>query len=134
MDLNSRTSAFLFHPLVQIIIWLQFAAALTIFTYYATTPNATVGNSPDVLLHFLGNFLLFLSARIAFLRFKSIWFVLIFALIYGTAMEISQHFLPTRYFQPTDLIANWLGVLGGLVLSFIIEWLYKKFIPAKQEK
>ena len=134
MDLHSRITAFVFHPLVQILIWLQFAAALTIFTYYATTPDATVGSSPDVVLHFLGNFLLFLSARIAFLRFKSIWFVLIFAFVYGTAMEMSQHFLPTRYFQPTDLIANWLGVLGGLLLSFAMEFGYKKFIPTKKEK
>jgi VanZ family protein len=128
MVASKAISGLIAHPVVQIIIWLQFAAALTIFSYFAITPNVIQGDTPDVALHFLGNFLLFCSARIAFMRVKSVWFVLVFALIYGTAMEIAQHFVPSRYFQPTDLIANWLGVLAGLVLALVLNIAYKKLI------
>ena len=119
------------HPAVQLISWLQFAAALTIFTYLTTTPQHIPAGNTDVILHFSGNLLLFLSARVAFLKFKSHWFVLSFALIYGSAMEISQYFLPTRYFDPQDLVANWLGVFAGLSLALLIMFVFKK-IAARQ--
>ena len=77
-------------------------------------------------LHFLGNFLLFLSARTAFLMIKSHWFVVAFALIYGSLMETAQYFLPSRYFDALDLLANWLGVLAGFILAVLIEFGYKK--------
>jgi VanZ family protein len=119
------------HPAMQLLFWLQFAAALTIFTYLITTQqNIPAGNS-DTLLHFTGNFLLFLSTRLAFLKFKSQWFVLAFALIYGSVMEVSQHFLPTRYFDTQDLVVNWAGVFTGLALVILIELVFKK-LAARQ--
>ena len=114
------------HPAIQLLFWLQFAAALTIFTYLTTTEQFIPAGNTDVVLHFTGNFLLFLSTRLAFLKIKSHWFVLSFALIYGSAMEISQHFLPTRYFDAQDLMANWVGVFAGLALAILIELLFKK--------
>lgn len=134
MTLNKKINQFLLHPFVQIVIWLQFAAALTIFSYFATTPNLVPTDSPDVVLHFLGNLLLFLSARIAFLRFKSVWFVVVFALIYGTAMELCQHFVPTRYFQPSDLVANWLGVFAGLLLTLLVEIIFNRTLADKDQE
>ncbi len=121
------------HPALQLLFWLQFAAALTIFTYLTTTQQYLPAGNADVVLHFTGNFLLFLSARLAFLKFKSHWFVLAFALIYGSAMEASQHFLPTRYFDPQDLMANWAGVFTGLALAILIELGCKK-LAARQNQ
>lgn len=121
-----RISKLLVHPAVQLIFWLQFAAALSIFAYFTTTPQIIMGDNTDVVLHFTGNFLLFLSARLAFLQIKRNWFVVVFALIYGTAMEIAQYFLPTRYFDPQDLMANWVGVFAGLALALLIELICKK--------
>lgn len=121
----------LFHPVVELLLWLQFAAAITIFTYFATaTVHIPAGNT-DSVLHFVGNFLLFMSARLAFLKFQGLWFVLAFALIYGTAMEVSQYFLPTRYFDPQDLLANWLGVFAGLSLALLIEFVVRKWIAKR---
>jgi|MEHZ01.4.fsa_nt_MEHZ011105004.1_8 VanZ family protein len=119
------------HPAMQLLFWLQFAAALTIFTYLTTTQQHIPAGNTDTVLHFTGNFLLFLSTRLAFLKFKSQWFVLAFALIYGSAMEISQHFLPTRYFDTQDLMANWAGVFTGLALAFLVELIFKK-LAARQ--
>lgn len=114
------------HPATQLITWLQFAVAITIFTYYTTTPIFIPAGNTDMALHFLGNFLLFLSARTAFLMIKSHWFVVAFALIYGSLMEMAQYFLPSRYFDALDLLANWLGVLAGFILAVLIEFGYKK--------
>ena len=114
------------HPATQLITWLQFAVAITIFTYYTTTPIFIPAGNTDMVLHFLGNFLLFLSARTAFLMIKSHWFVVAFALIYGSLMETAQYFLPSRYFDALDLLANWLGVLAGFILAVLIEFGYKK--------
>ena len=114
------------HPATQLITWLQFAVAITIFTYYTTKPIFIPAGNTDMALHFLGNFLLFLSARTAFLMIKSHWFVVAFALIYGSLMETAQYFLPSRYFDALDLLANWLGVLAGFILAVLIEFGYKK--------
>lgn len=121
----------LFHPVTEMLLWLQFAAAITIFTYYATAPVHIPAGNTDAVLHFVGNFLLFSSARLAFLKFKGHWFVLAFALIYGSAMEASQYFLPRRYFDPQDLLANWLGVFAGLSLALLIEFAVRKWIAKR---
>ncbi len=120
-----------FHPATQLLLWLQFAAAITIFTYFATTPVHLPPGNTDNFLHFIGNFLLFISARLAFLKFKGHWFVLLFALIYGTAMETVQNFLPTRYFDPQDLLANWCGVFAGLLLTLYLGVICKKVFAIK---
>lgn len=122
------------HPATQLLSWLQFAVAITIFTYYTTTPIFIPAGNTDSALHFLGNFLLFLSARVAFLKIKGHWFVVIFALIYGSLMEIAQYFLPSRYFDALDLLANWLGVLAGFALAIVIELAYKKLRQRAAEK
>lgn len=130
---SDKLKKILHHPLTELVLWLQFAAALTIFAYYATTPVHIPAGNTDVALHFIGNFLLFSSARLAFLKFKGHWFVLIFVLIYGTAMEASQYFLPTRYFDPQDLVANWLGVLAAFLVSLLIEFLIKTIFSKEEE-
>jgi len=107
---------------------IQFAAALVIFAYYALTPGVMAGSYPDWLLHFAGNILLFLSARLAFLRVKNLWFVVIFALAYGTSMEIAQHLVPARYFDPRDLLANWAGALTGLMVTLALQWGYRRLM------
>jgi VanZ family protein len=122
----------IFHPATQLLLWLQFAAAITIFTYFATATLHIPAGNTDSFLHFTGNFLLFLSARLAFLKFKGHWFVLAFALIYGTAMEAFQHILPSRYFDPQDLVANWLGVFAGLALALLIELIFKRIFSEKR--
>ena len=113
------------HPATQFIAWLQFAAAITIFTYYTTTPIFIPAGNTDMALHFIGNFLLFISARIASLKVKGHWFVLAFALVYGSLMETAQYFLPSRYFDALDLLANWLGVFAGFALTVIVQLSYK---------
>lgn len=103
----------------------QFVLALGLFTYYALSPEGMAGRYPDEVLHFVGNLLLFLSARLAFLRLGNIWFVVMFALFYGTCMEFAQHLMPRRYFDAGDLIANWLGVGGGLLLSLFLHGIFR---------
>lgn len=107
---------------VRLIRAGQFLVAMGIFTWLSLTTQLGPISTPDVFLHFLGNLLLFLSARVALIELKNLWFILLFVLLYGTCMEVLQLLLPQRYFDPRDLAANWLGVVAGFIISLLLEY------------
>jgi VanZ family protein len=45
-----------------------------------------------------------------------IWSIAGFSFMYGLSIEIVQHFLPHRSFDPFDMLANAVGVLIGAVI------------------
>jgi hypothetical protein len=45
---------------------------------------------------------------------KLIWRIAIFSFTYGFSIEILQYFLPHRSFDPLDLLANAVGILGAV--------------------
>lgn len=107
---------------------LQFVVALAVFTYFTLSPNPSFNVSDtDKYWHFLGNLLLFLSARLAVLRLGNIWFVLGFVLLYGAAMELAQNLVPQRMFDMRDLMANALGVLAGLAIALLAQRVLVRF-------
>ena len=126
----TRLDQFLTAWPVRLVRVGQFLLALGIFTWLSLTTQVASIQTPDTWLHFVGNLLLFLSARVAFLELKSPWFILLFVLVYGTSMEILQLLLTSRYFDPVDLAANWLGVLAGFCFSLLVSWLAKNYINA----
>lgn len=115
---------------------LQFVVAIAIFTYFtlSSDPRINVANT-DKYWHFLGNFLFFLSARLAVLRLGNIWFVLGFVLFYGAAMELAQNLVPQRTFDLRDLGANALGVLAGFIVALVAQWVLARYrlIPAEDD-
>lgn len=115
---------------------LQFFLAIAIFTYFTLSPDPSfnVSNS-DKYWHFVGNLLFFLSARLAVLRMGNIWFVLGFVLLYGAAMELAQNLVPQRMFDMRDLVANALGVLAGLVIAVLVQWVLNRYrlVPVEDD-
>lgn len=131
--MKTRIERFVVWWPVRLVRITQFVAALAIFTWLSLTTQVSGIQTPDLWLHFIGNCLLFLSARVAFVEIKSPLFVLAFVLIYGTGMEAAQLLLPSRYFDAVDLAANWLGVLAGLCLSFLVGLATRTYINRKSD-
>ena len=79
----------------------------------------------DYVLHFLSY--LFLALFLTSWKFaknniyKLILIVLIFGIFISLIFEVIQYFLPTRTFNPYDMLCNFSGFSIGLLLSIIIE-------------
>jgi VanZ family protein len=86
----------------------------------------------DKIVHFLLYFLIvaamffdnFLNRKKNISKKKLICFF-IFAIIFGTVIEIIQYFLPFRSAEWLDLLSNSLGAILGIILISIF---YKKII------
>ncbi|MHA1990555.1 MAG: VanZ family protein [Candidatus Hodarchaeales archaeon] len=89
----------------------------------------------DKFLHVLAFFFLSLTTQIAQWNFETIKksynyklnenllnnysIVLIITFLYGILIEVIQNFLPNRNFDLNDIIANFLGILIGLITYYI---------------
>ena len=85
-------------------------------------PEKIVGVSVnDLVMHFAGYALLFVSATAAFgLRAgKAQLLVLLFS--YSVLIEVGQHFVPNRHFDLRDMAANFLGLLAGMALVIALQ-------------
>ncbi len=77
----------------------------------------------DYVLHFLSYF--FLASFLTFWKFsknkkyKLILFIVIFGIIVSSIFETIQYFLPSRTFNPYDMLCNFSGFIIGLVSSLI---------------
>ena len=84
----------------------------------------------DYVLHFLIYF--FLASFLTIWKFSKdkkcqlILFITIFGIIVSSIFEIIQYFLPSRTFNPYDMLCNFSGFIIGLILSVIL--LRMKFI------
>ena len=77
----------------------------------------------DKLMHFFMYFSLTILWYFAFEIFYSSYLkLLLFAIFFGFVLEIFQHLLPFgRYFDLTDLSANTLGVIFGIIILYCIK-------------
>ncbi len=73
----------------------------------------------DLIAHLVGWIVGAVSGRIAFPRVPSLILGLIL-LSYSVLIEIGQIFVPSRSFDPLDILANGAGVVGGLVLMSVL--------------
>jgi VanZ family protein len=89
----------------------------------------------DKFLHMLAYFFLSLTTQIAQWKFKIIKesynyglkvkilnnysIVLIITFLYGILLEVIQNFLPNRNFDVNDIIANFLGIVIGLITYYL---------------
>ena len=75
----------------------------------------------DYVLHLLSYF--FLASFLTIWKFSKdkkyrlIIFITIFGIIVSSIFEIIQYFLPSRTFNPYDMLCNFSGFLIGLILS-----------------
>ena len=53
--------------------------------------------------------------------------VYVIVLAYGILIEIVQRFLPYRSFEYLDIFADFVGIIGGLIIIKIFKNLYPKY-------
>jgi len=104
----------------------------TLLIISACLAFANLGNSfesatlNDKLLHILGFIFLAISAYIS-QNFANQRHIFIFLVCYGFIIEIIQFFLPYRNYSNFDLIANLIGIIVGLILVKIMNFLAKNY-------
>lgn len=111
----------------------QFVLLIIIFTYLGLTP-APEKSVPivynDLFMHFAGYCVAAFSITLAFPTIRPLRAAIIL-IVYSLGIEIAQHFNPPRTFARSDLCANALGTIIGLVLVGAIrqrlKWIDKIF-------
>ena len=77
----------------------------------------------DYILHFLSYFFLASFLTIWKLskdkKYRLILFITIFGIIVSSIFEIIQYFLPSRTFNPYDMLSNFSGFIIGLIFSTV---------------
>lgn len=115
-------------PIMSKIRQVQFILAVIIFAVLVLIPNpSALGLSQnDILLHFIGNMLLILSAWVACIGRYGPIVPLIFAIPYSVALELSQFLTASRTPQLSDVLANVAGLFAGFVIALAIEKMINK--------
>lgn len=107
---------------------IQFFLVLVIFAYLGLTPapEQSVPMFNDKLMHCTGYFFGGLSISFAFPRWKFMTRAMVLV-SYSIGIEIAQHFMPPRTFDPFDMIANTIGVLFGLAVIAMLSAKSERF-------
>jgi VanZ family protein len=83
----------------------------------------------DKLLHSAGYLALYLSCSFAYPQPATVNRKLFFLFFYSILIELIQHFIPQRSFSFLDILANGFGLLSGVALFTIFQ-----FIQSKRKK
>ncbi|MCP4220208.1 MAG: VanZ family protein [bacterium] len=108
------------HPPRYRLLWM--AAAVYGLIYFLSSRQASTSPdiAPDYVPHFIEYFILAYAFGRIF-RPSMPWQALIpvFLMLVALAFldELHQYYVPTRYFQLKDIIADSLGITAGLVCS-----------------
>lgn len=109
---------FLAQPWVRWACKIQFVLAVCIYLGLLLIKSPPVSNVDlsDSTLHFVGNFLLFSSAWVAFGNNYTSIKILLLCIPFALAGEFAQHLVAERTVDPKDVMAN----LLGLFLAFAV--------------
>ena len=112
----------------RILFWLSLAIISIASIIPQFVPQYVIV-SPDVslrldyVLHFFSYFLLASFLTIWKFskdkKYRLILFITIFGIIVSSIFEIIQYFIPSRTFNPYDIVSNFSGFIIGLVSSLI---------------
>lgn len=115
-------------------MWLrlsQWPVAVVIYLYFALTSSANLQMSVgDKYLHFLGNFLLFLSTWTCWrghMRWPRIYIALV---LFAGIIEGSQYFSEGRAVDPLDMLANIAGLTFALGITLAAHKIFPKTMAA----
>jgi len=75
----------------------------------------------DKIDHFLAYFILSFVALLASTEKHSVFMILIAHILLGIGIEVAQSFVPGRYMEVLDGVANTIGVGFGAVLYFVFR-------------
>ncbi len=102
--------------MIKKLLFFTVLLAISILAFlpnYNDLPDAV--SFSDVLNHTIAFFVLMLLFKFAFPALKNYLHVILLTL-YAIAIEIVQHFLPTRFGDPFDILADAIGILLAYVI------------------
>lgn len=98
------------------VIFFAYIIFIAFMSFYPSPPETPTS---DKLNHFIAFFVMAVLYRISFQG--SYWANFFIAIIYGAFIEIVQSFLPYRYAEYADFIADIFGALCGMFFIFVLE-------------
>lgn len=118
------------NPYLTWIRIVQFPIAIAVYIFFALVPDPQSyipANYSDLVLHALGNCLFLISAWLTFVkRSHAILTALIIALPFSLLIEVSQGLTTTRTPDLKDLLANFAGIVVGVILCGIARKLLEE--------
>ncbi len=119
MEIMIKTKNILFISSLSLIICI-----LTI-EYLAFTSQSIkyVENTWDKANHFIAFFVLYILLYFSHFKFK-IKTIILVLLIFAFQIEVVQYFLPNRYFSFLDILADFVGIIMGMIVVYLILKLY----------
>ena len=107
------------------IILLLSVSIITILSIQEVSIESSI-NFLDKALHFICFSYLTLITWLSRILNKDLH-VYVIVLAYGILLEIVQRFLPHRSFEYLDIFADFVGIIGGLIIIKILKNLYPKY-------
>lgn len=104
------------------LCYLQFTVMMVLYTFLGLTRNTgeVLPEYNDLTMHFAGYLVAGVSISFTWPR-SAYWQRGLFLLLYSIAIEIGQHFLPPRTFSLLDILANFSGIVTGLLLFMLLK-------------
>jgi len=108
----------------RIVTWSPSIVWSAVIFYTSTLPGSSFRLPPfrfvDKLIHMcvfgLLSLLVLRGGLRAENRIKAFYFGIIYSILYGLADEIHQFFIPGRFVDPFDFLANVVGILIGALI------------------
>ncbi|WP_444994299.1 VanZ family protein [Aliikangiella sp. IMCC44359] len=99
----------------KLLFWIILAALLYL-TLTPKPPQPISFHNIDKLYHFaaFGGFTFVFG--IAFSKI-SYWYILLVSILLGIAIEVVQIYVPNRGFSIADMLADFIGVIVGIIIS-----------------
>lgn len=127
--LEKRKVLFVYTPLI--LYWLILLTATS--TPSTALPTAGI---QDKILHFIAyfglgiliNLTLMFQNKYDILKKKSSLFTIVFGSIYAALDEIHQYFIPGRFMEFLDFVADLLGLVLAVILILFLK-IVTKYVP-----
>ena len=129
---ENKESGWVFLDYIKIIPALSFAI---IIFYFSSIPNpvppavsATFEFDINTILHICEYAIFSFLVSLGWKYKMRDSFLIIFPILYAISDEIHQYFVPNRFFDFFDILADVIGVILGFLLYLLIEKLYNNHL------
>lgn len=114
-------------PTQRKIVWALMVLGVLILSLLPSDQIPIETPFIDKVDHFLAYFGITFIALFASTHKHPVWMILLAHILLGIGVEFAQSYIPGRYFEVLDMVANGLGVFAA-ALSYI---LFRKVRPEK---
>ena len=102
------------------VLRLLFISFLLAIAYMSLIPSESVNIGNDKIGHFIAYMILMFNAGLIFFKKKKKFLLaILFCATYGLFIEFLQQFVPGRFMSLEDFIANTIGVIFGILLTYL---------------